>query len=74
VLGVLQLFVSLIFYCSYLISLLAIVALNRIVANVDKLMALCDRLEAQLSIPEADSRPLEALLHKSLDVGNRMIS
>ena len=40
---------------------------HRIVAKVDELMALCDRLEAQLTPTEADSRRLlEAVLHEAL--------
>lgn len=38
-----------------------------IVAKVDELMALCDQLEAQLTITEAESRRLlEAVLHEAL--------
>ena len=41
---------------------------HRIVAKVDKLMALCDQLEAQLTTTEADSRRLlEAVLHEALN-------
>lgn len=37
---------------------------HRIVAKVDELMGLCDRLEAQIGITEIDSRRLlESLLH-----------
>ena len=40
---------------------------HRIVARVDELMALCDQLEAQLTITEADSRRLlETVLHEAL--------
>src|SRR5262249_57277732 len=40
---------------------------HRIVARVDELMALCDQLEAQLTITEANSRRLlEAVLHEAL--------
>jgi len=40
---------------------------HRIVAKVDELMALCDRLEATLTITESDNRRLlEALLHEAL--------
>jgi type I restriction enzyme S subunit len=40
---------------------------HRIVAKVDELMALCDRLEASLAETEADSRHLlEAVLHEAL--------
>jgi type I restriction enzyme, S subunit len=39
---------------------------HRIVAKVDELMGLCDRLEAQISITETDSRRLlESLLHRA---------
>ncbi len=41
---------------------------HRIVAKVDELMAVCDQLEAQLTITEADSRRLlEAVLHEALN-------
>jgi type I restriction enzyme S subunit len=41
---------------------------NRIVAKVDELMALCDKLETQLTTTETDSRHLlEAVLSKALD-------
>jgi type I restriction enzyme S subunit len=40
---------------------------NRIVARVDELMAVCDRLETQLTAAQAEaSRLLEAVLHQSL--------
>jgi type I restriction enzyme S subunit len=40
---------------------------QRIVAKVDELMALCDRLEAQLTTTQSESRHyLEALLHHAL--------
>jgi len=40
---------------------------DRIVAKVDELMALCDRLEAQLTTAQTESRRLlEALLHQAL--------
>jgi Type I restriction modification DNA specificity domain/EcoEI R protein C-terminal len=40
---------------------------RRIVAKVDELMALCDRLEASLAAAETDSRRLlEAVLHEAL--------
>jgi hypothetical protein len=40
---------------------------HRIVAKVDELMALCDRLEAQLAITQAESRRLlDAALHEAL--------
>ena len=41
---------------------------HRIVAKVDALMALCDRLEAALTTADATrARLLEALLHEALD-------
>ena len=40
---------------------------HRIVAKVDDLMALCDRLEAQLTTSQTESRRLlEAVLHEAL--------
>lgn len=42
---------------------------NRIVANVDELMVICDRLEAQLTTAQTESRRLlEAVLHQALAV------
>lgn len=42
---------------------------NRIAAKVDKLMALCDQIEAQLNQTQADSRRiLDAVLRESLEV------
>jgi type I restriction enzyme S subunit len=41
---------------------------HRIVAKVDELMALCDQLEAQLTIAQSEaSRLLESLLHNALN-------
>jgi type I restriction enzyme, S subunit len=41
---------------------------HRIVAKVEELMALCDRLEAQLTITQSESRRLlEAVLHEALN-------
>jgi type I restriction enzyme S subunit len=41
---------------------------HRIVARVDELMAMCDRLEAQLTATQTESRRLlEAVLHEALD-------
>ena len=41
---------------------------HRIVAKVDELMALCDRLEAQLATAQTESRRLlESVLHHALD-------
>jgi type I restriction enzyme S subunit len=40
---------------------------HRIVAKVDELMALCDRLEAQLTTTQTESRRLlETVLHEAL--------
>ena len=45
---------------------------HRIVAKVDELMALCDRLEASLSIgEETQGRLLESVLHEALESGGR---
>jgi len=52
---------------SMLISSAALGRTKRIVAKVDELMALCDRLEASLTAGEdARSRLLDALLHEAL--------
>ena len=40
---------------------------NRIVAKVDTIMALCDRLEASLDRFATTRRLLDALLHEALD-------
>jgi type I restriction enzyme S subunit len=41
---------------------------HRIVAKVDELMALCDRLEEQLTTAQTESRRLlEAVLHQALN-------
>ncbi|HEY6085978.1 MAG TPA: restriction endonuclease subunit S [Nitrospira sp.] len=46
---------------------------HRIVVKVDELMALCDRLEAQLTTTQTESRRLlEAVLHKALASEERM--
>jgi type I restriction enzyme S subunit len=43
---------------------------NRIVAKVDKLMAICDKLEEQITVTEQDSRGfLESVLVDALDPG-----
>lgn len=48
---------------------------HRIVAKVDALMALCDRLEAALSAADATrARLLEALLHEALDPASDAIT
>ena len=40
---------------------------SRIVAKVDKLMDICDQMEAQLTTTQTDSRRLlEAVLHEAL--------
>jgi type I restriction enzyme S subunit len=48
---------------------------HRIVARVEELMLLCDRLEGQLSTTQTESRRLlEATLHRALDPpGQRQI-
>jgi type I restriction enzyme, S subunit len=52
---------------SILLSLPPLAEQHRIVAKVDELMGLCDRLEAQLSTTQANSRRLlESLLHEAL--------
>ena len=44
-------------------------AQHRIVAKVDALMALCDRLEAAITTADTTrSRLLEALLHEAVDL------
>ena len=43
---------------------------QRIVAKVDELMTLCDRLEAQLTTTQTESHGLlEAVLHEALNGG-----
>ena len=43
---------------------------RRIVAKVDTLMALCDKLESQLATAQTESRRLlEAVLHEALQPG-----
>jgi hypothetical protein len=54
-------------YRDFLVPLPPLAEQRRIVAKVDELMALCDRLEAQLAISETESRRrLEAVLHGAL--------
>jgi type I restriction enzyme S subunit len=49
------------------VSLPPLAEQQRIVAKVDELMALCDRLEAQLTTSQTESRRLlEAILHEAL--------
>ena len=48
---------------------------HRIIAKVDELMAVCDRLEAQLTSTQIDtSRLLEAVLHHALNSRERIAS
>jgi type I restriction enzyme S subunit len=48
---------------------------HRIVAKVDELTALCDRLEAKLATTQTDSRRLlEAVLHEALALGVQELS
>ena len=52
---------------SLLVAIPPLVEQYRIVAKVDELMALCDRLEAQLTVFQTESRRLlEAVLHDAL--------
>lgn len=52
---------------SVLIPLPPLVEQERIVTKVDELMALCDQLEAQITITEIDSRRLlEAVVHEAV--------
>jgi type I restriction enzyme, S subunit len=52
---------------SFIFPLAPLAEQHRIVAKVDELMALCDRLEAQLVTTRTDSRRLlEAVLHEAL--------
>jgi type I restriction enzyme, S subunit len=53
----------------FLVPLPPLAEQHRIVAKVDELMALCDRLEAQLTITQTDSRRLlEAVLDEILGI------
>lgn len=53
---------------SLLIPLPPLAEQHRIVAKVDELMALCDRLESQLTTTQTESRRLlEAVLHEALE-------
>mgnify|MGYP006278485663 CR=1 FL=1 len=48
---------------------------HRLVAKVDALMALCDRLEAALATADTSrARLLEALLHEALDPATTTIT
>ena len=52
---------------NFLVLLPPLAEQHRIVAKVEKLMALCDRLEAQLTTTQTESRRLlEAVLHEAL--------
>lgn len=54
-------------YRDFLIPLPPLAEQHRIVAKVDALMALCDRLEAALTTADTTrARLLEALLHEAL--------
>lgn len=65
--GGLQPFVSLGFLRSYPIALPPLAEQHRIVAKVNELMALCNRLEAQLATAQSEShRLLESVLHQAL--------
>jgi type I restriction enzyme S subunit len=65
--GGLQPFVSLGFLRNYGIALPPLAEQQRIVAKVDELMALCDRMEAQLTTSQTEGRRLlEAVLHEAL--------
>ncbi|MEI8375595.1 MAG: restriction endonuclease subunit S [Planctomycetota bacterium] len=65
--GGLQPFVSLGFLRNFPIILPPLAEQHRIVAKVDELMAVCDRLEAQLTTTQTESRRLlEAVLHEAL--------
>lgn len=53
---------------SLLVPLVPLAEQHRIVAKVDELMALCDRLEAQLTTTQSESRRLlEAVLNEALN-------
>jgi type I restriction enzyme S subunit len=53
---------------AFLVPLPPLAEQHRIVAKVDELMALCDRLEASLAEIETDSRRLlESVLHEALE-------
>jgi type I restriction enzyme S subunit len=56
---------------NFMVPLPPLAEQHRIVAKVDKLLALCDQLEAQLAAAQTDtSRLLEAILHNSLSAAN----
>ena len=58
-------------YSDFLMPVPPLAEQHRIVAKVDELMALCDRLEANLTLAdEARLRLLDALLHEALEPTN----
>ncbi len=68
--GGLQPFVSLSFLRNYPLAIPPLAEQHRIVAKVDELMGLCDRLEASLAAgDETRGRLLEALLHRAISGG-----
>ena len=53
---------------NFMVALPPLAEQHRIFAKVDELMAVCDRLEAQLSTAQTErGRLLEALLHEALE-------
>ena len=65
--GGLQPFVSLSFLRNYIFPVPPLAEQHRIVAKVDELMALCDRVEANLATgDDTRRRLLDALLHEVL--------
>ena len=72
--GGLQPFVSLGFLRGYPAALPPLAEQHRIVAKVDELMALCDRLEARLTAgDDTRRRLLDALLHEALAPGENLV-
>ena len=60
---------------AYPIPLPPLAEQHRIVAKVDELMALCDRLEASLATADDTRRRLlDALLHEALAPGEDIVS
>lgn len=57
----------------FLVPLPPLAEQHRIVSKVDELMAICDRLEAQLSTSQTEvNRLLETVLHHTLDSSDRI--